>query len=244
MSDEKTHEEPPAQPTPGSPADAMLDGTPARKPPGPVTVMVFVIFALLAVLLAVQFRGRAEPQGDRESAELAELRAELEASRAELNRQLMEAGLPPRQGGPESVDEIAARLRSDVDSLASIAGKFQEMLAERASIGSTRDAELLEAEKSRQALVGEVSRLRHELEAARQAGGENEGLREQLDRLEAERESLAAELSQARAELAKQAEAPDAADYADLQRRYEEARNAKEFFEARVAELEQEAAGD
>jgi outer membrane protein OmpA-like peptidoglycan-associated protein len=65
-------------------------------------------------------------------------------------------------------------------------------------------------------------------------------LRRESDNLKAQRDALSAELAKLRDELAARGESASAADYADLQRRFDETLKAKEFFEARVLELEGE----
>ena len=56
--------------------------------------------------------------------------------------------------------------------------------------------------------------------------------------MKAQRDALAAELAAVRQELAAKGQGVSADDFADLQRRFEETLRAKEFFEAKVKELE------
>lgn len=221
-------------------ADASGSG---RLPP-PVLAMGIIIVALLAVLIIVQFRGPRDEPTPVPDTELYKLRAELEAGRAEVNRQLIELGLPPRGGDSESVDEIAGRLRNDTDALIAITKRFQEMLVERDSSSGTTSAELLRSEQTRKSLVEEVSRLRQQLDITERSGADSDSLRRQIDqmraeqdRMRAERDQVTAALAAANDRLAAVAHAPNPDDYADLQRRFTETLNAKKFYEARLAEL-------
>jgi outer membrane protein OmpA-like peptidoglycan-associated protein len=65
-------------------------------------------------------------------------------------------------------------------------------------------------------------------------------LRRESENLKAQRDALSAELAKLRDDLAARGEGVAADDYADLQRRFDETLKAKEFFEARVVELESE----
>jgi chromosome segregation ATPase len=219
---------------------------PGKFPPQ-VMAMAAVIVALLAILLILRLSGGGRTDGDAApvaNEEIYKLRAEIEAGRAEVNRQLTELGLPPRGGDSESVDEIAGRLRKDTDALIAITQRFQEMLVERDSNSGATSAELLRSEQTRQSLVEEVSRLHQQLDIARRAD-DSSSLRQQIEQLLTERDQLRADrdrvtesLAEAREKLAGFAGAPDAADYADLQRRFTETLNAKKFYEARLAEID------
>jgi len=244
MSDEK-HEaeaidEPDLDSTSASDSDAAGDPG-VKKGPTPVAMMAMVAVALLAVLLVVLFRsagGSDAGSSDGADPELLKLRAEIEASRAEVNRQLVELGRPPRDGGMESVDEIAGRLKKDSDALIAITKRFQEMLVEQDSAEGTTRSELLRIEQSRQSLIEEVSRLRHELELAKRSGSDQDLMLRQIETLRSERDALTSSLAEARSKLQGIGNVPDAAEVEALQRRLSETSAAKEFFEDRVTELE------
>lgn len=224
-------------------ADSGPEEDPAvKKGPTPVTMMAVVAIALLAVLLIVLFRSAGGPEtgsSDSTDPELLKLRAEVEASRGEVNRQLIELGRPPRDGGSESVDEIAGRLKKDSDALIAITKRFQEMLVEQDSAEGTTRSELLRIEQSRQSLIEEVSRLRQELELAKRSGDDQDLMLRQIDALRSERDALTSSLAEARSKLQGMGKTPDAAEVEALQRRLTETLSAKKFFEDRVTELEQ-----
>lgn len=204
---------------------------------GPVTVMALIIIALLVVLISLNLRARSGGGAADEDAVLA-YRAEVESLREELNRQLREEGRPPVESGSESIGEIAARLRKDSNTLVGLAGRFQEMLAEKDGQIAEKTAALIQAEKQRQAAIVESQRMQSELQRALADSSEADLLRREATGLRARIDALAAELSAARQELSSRDEQPSGEDYADLKRRFEETLKAKEFFEERVKELE------
>jgi chromosome segregation ATPase len=244
MSDENHEAEAIDESDPGSeiPADGAAGGDPAAKAgPSPVVMMAAVAVILLAVLLIVLFRSAGTPEAGGDAAtnpEVLKLRAEIEASRSEVNRQLIELGRPPRDGGSESVDEIAGRLKKDSEALIAITKRFQEMLMEQDSAEGTTRSELLRIEQSRQSLIEEVSRLRQELELEKRSANDQDLMLRQIEALRSERDALTSSLAEARSKLQGLRNAPDAAEMEALQRRFNETLSAKDFFEDRVTELE------
>lgn len=211
------------------------------KPSMPSAVaLAFVIVALLGVLIAVSLR--ANRSGASSKGEIDELQAEASALRTQLNRERVSMGLRPLEGGAESVEDIAARLKKDADAMVALAGSFQSMLAEKDAELSGKSAELLRSEQVRQSLSAESSRLQGELQRALVNGSEADLLRRELTALKSQRDALSADLAKVRDELVAKGQGAAADDYADLQRRLEESQRAKSFFEARVADLEGELA--
>jgi chromosome segregation ATPase len=212
-----------------------------RKPlPYPVIILGVAVVVLLVLLLALNLRGGADAGGE-SSESLSELRAELDARRAELNRERMAMGLSPISGGSEPLDDIAARLRKDSETLVSLAGRFQQMLAEKDAEISAKSSELIQSEKVRHNLALETARLQTELQRAIAGGADGELLRQELQTRREQQERLEAMLLEARQELAKLASsasggAPE--DVEVLRRQLEEAQRARDFFERRVSELE------
>jgi len=204
----------------------------------PVVFLLFMILAMLVVLAVVSMRqgkGAGEASDD---PSVAAIKAELEARRSELNRQRIAMGLSPLEDGSEPVEDIAKRLKADADTLAGISAKFQQMLADKDSEISTRTSETLRLEKLRQDTALDNDRLRNELQLARISSSETDRLKTMLLDAQAQRDALSRELADAKQRLAEQAGAVGADEFADLQRRYEEAVRAKEFFEDRVKQLE------
>jgi outer membrane protein OmpA-like peptidoglycan-associated protein len=202
----------------------------------PAVALTFAIIALLGVLIVVILRGNRSSGSS--NADIDELQAEASALRTQLNRERVSMGLRPLEGGPESVEDIAARLKKDADSMVALAGSFQSMLAEKDAEISAKSAELIRSEQVRQSLSAEATRLQGELQRALVSGSDADLLRRDLDSLKSQRDALAAELAKVRDELAAKGQGASADDYADLQRRLEESQRAKSFFEARVADLE------
>lgn len=201
--------------------------------------MMFVIIALLAVLMVLGLRGKL-PGTSVPTAELTQLQAEANALRDQLNRERMAIGLRPLESSGEPVDEIAARLKRDADTMVAMAGSMEAMLIEKDALISATNADLISAKQSLQALAAESARLQAELQRALVSSSEVDVLRSEVGSLKSQREALANELANVRAQLAAKGEGVPAEKLADAERQLEETRKAKDFFEARVAELERQ----
>ncbi len=167
-------------------------------------------------------------------ADVSALQAEANALRSEYNRERVAMGLRPVEGDSEAIEEVAGRVKKDADTLVALATSYQRMLAEKDSELTARNAEILRFERLRQSLSAEITRLQGELQRSMVNGSDNDLIRCDLADLKAQRDALAAELNEARQKNS----GVSAEDYADLKRQLEETQRAKEFFEARVQELE------
>ena len=205
----------------------------------PAVALAFVIIALLGVLIVIGLRGMMGGSSAG-SPELTQLQAEANALRDQLNRERIAMGLRPLEGNTESVEDVAARLKKDADTMVALAGSLQSMLAEKDTEISAKSAELIRSEQLRQTLAAESVRLQGELQRALVSASQNDLLRRDLDAMKSQRDALSGELAKVREELAARGQGASAEDYAELQRRFEETQRAKEFFEAKVAELEAE----
>lgn len=198
----------------------------------PAVALAFVIIALLGMVIVMVLKnGMVSSVG---TEDLKNLQAEVDARRSELNRQRTSMGLSPIEGGSEAIDDIANRLKDDADSLVALSVRFQQMLTEKDNELLARNAELLRSETTRKALSAESSRLQAELQRALVNGSDADLLRRDLVDLKSQRDALSAELSA----LRKKGSGISSEEYADLKRRFDETLRAKEFFEARVKELE------
>jgi chromosome segregation ATPase len=204
----------------------------------PAIPLALIIIALIGVLIVVVVRGNRG--GGSSAADLQELQAEASALRTQINHERVAMGLRPLAGGSEEVADIAARLKKDADAMVALAGSFQSMLTEKDAELTSRSAELIRSEQLRQSLSAEAVRLQAELQRALVNGSDAEMARRDLASVASQRDALAAELASLRGQVAAQGQAVSAEDYAVLERQLEETRRAKEFFEARVAELDQE----
>lgn len=230
MSDEK----PPLENHAAESDDA---GSPPKSALSPAVALTFVMIALLGVLIVMGVR-RGLGRSSSGTSEITELQAEATALHDQLNRERMAAGLRPLASGTESVEDIAARLKKDAETMVALAGSYQSMLGEKDLELSAKSSELLRSEQLRQSLAAESVRLQGELQRALVSGSDSGLLRRDLDTLKAQRDALATELASARQDLAAKGQGVQAEDHADLQRRFEETLRAKEFFEAKVKELE------
>jgi hypothetical protein len=201
---------------------------PPKAPMSSLMALMFVIVALLGILIVMGLRSNVR-KPDASNKELMELEATISAARNRLNQARVASGRPPLEGDSESVEEIANRLKKDAETMALLSAKFQQMLSDKDADLMEKRAELLHSEELRTELVKQVSELKKQSGSA----AETDRLQSELESVKAQRDSLAAELATAR-----QGVSPD--DYEDLKRRFEETQRAKEFFEARVKQLESE----
>jgi len=223
------------------PLPAPVESKPGTRPAvqmNPVLVLLFMILAMLIVMAVTILRRGAGPSGTPGDPRVAAIKADLDARRSELNRQRMAMGLPPLDGGSEPVEEIAKRLKADADTLAGISGKFQQMLADKDAALSARNAETLRLEKLRQDVSLENGRLQSELQRALTGADGNERMKMMLAESQSQCDALSREVAALKEELAVIGAGVSENDFADLQRRYEEALRAKDFYEARAKELE------
>jgi len=203
----------------------------------PTTGLMALVVVLLVILLLMNNRKTRIGVSSDDPA-VAALRADLEAGRMELNRQRLNLGLPPLEGGSEPIEDIASRLKKDADTLVALASRFQEMLAEKDQEVADKNAELIRSQQLRQSVVAESARLQSELQRALVGGEAAADLQRQLAAEQARRDALAAELARMREQLATASE--PSSDLAMLERRLEEITRAKEFFENRATQLEGE----
>jgi len=204
----------------------------------PRMVLAALVVVLLGLLIMLALRDRSGSSVS--PAELTELQAEANALREQLNRERMALGLRPLESNVESMQDIADRLKKDAATMVSLAGSFQTMLAEKDTEISAKNAELIRSEQLRQMLANESARLQGELQRALVSGSETDLLRRELDAVKSQRDALAAELAGVKKDLAENAGGVSAEAHALLQQRLEETTRARDFFEARTAELEAE----
>lgn len=206
--------------------------TPSKSAFPPAIALAFVIIALLGMVIVMVLKnGKLVSNVAPEN--LKELQAEVDARRAELNRQRATMGLSPIEGGSEAMGDVANRLKDDADALVVLAKKFEQLIAEKDVELTGRNAELLRSETIRKALTDDNARLKADLQRALVNGSDADLLRRDLADLRSQREALSAELAELRKKGGVSSE-----DYAELKRRFDETLRAKEFFEARVKELE------
>ena len=205
-------------------------------------VLALVIIALLGAILFMFLHGqKAKPSATSE--DIARVQAESDAVRSQYNRERIAMGLSPLEGNAESVGDVAARLKKDADTMVALATSFQTMLSEKDALLTAKNSELLRSEQIRQSLAVESQRLQLELQRALVGGSEADLLRRDLATSKSQHDALVSELDAARKQLAAKGEGASKEDLADLQRRLEETLRAKDFFEAKVKELEGELAG-
>ncbi len=207
-----------------------VTGTAAKSALPPAVALAFVIIALLGVLIVMNLRGGFGRMVSG-SPEITELQAEANALKSQLNRERVAMGLRPLEGNFEPVEDVAARLKKDAETMVALAASYQAMLSDKDAELSAKSAELLRAEQLRQTYASESARLQGELQRALVGSSQADGLRRDLELMRAQRDALTAE-------LATKGQGVPEDEYADLKRRLEETMRAKDFFEAKVKELE------
>jgi len=206
---------------------------PGSKPPvTPVMAMGMLIAALLVLLMMLKIRPANDSQKSNENRAHAALQTELE----DLKRQ---SGM---QGGGEPIEEVAARMKKDADSVLLLAEHYKQLLDDSNTNLVKKTAEWLRSEQYRQMDRNELERVKTELQQAKVGGTETEPLRRELADLKTRLEAQAIELASLKQQLATVSEQPSKADLDALQRRFDETLRAKEFFESRAKELEAELA--
>ncbi len=213
------------------PVEARISGSKPSLPPA--VALAFVTIALLGVLIVMVLKNRSW-HSNAGSADVSALQAEANALRSEYNRERIAMGLRPVEGDSEPIEEVAGRMKKDADTLVALATSYQRMLAEKDSELTARNAEILRLERLRQSLSTEITRLQGELQRALVNGSDIDLIRRDLADIKAQRDALATELNEARQKNS----GVSADDYANLKRQFEETQRAKEFFEARVRQLE------
>jgi outer membrane protein OmpA-like peptidoglycan-associated protein len=213
---------------------------PSPKPGIPPIIGIgFLVVAILVIGLAL--KSRSNRRNAATQTEVPVLQANVEALRSDINRQRMSMGLSPLPGGSEPVEDISARITKDTTTLVALAGRYQEMLSEKGTELLAKDAELLRAQKAQKSLAAEASRLQSELQRALVTGSEADFLRKELETVKAQREALAEDLRGVRKQLAETG-GQSSEEFAALQRQFDEAARARDFFEQRVKQLELELA--
>lgn len=216
--------------------------TPKQEMPKSMMVLGFLAMAGVGMLLVMMGRNSGPAAGKADHVQTGQS-AEEKVLRDELNRRRAELGLRPMEGGGETVEEISRRMKRDADTMVSLAGSFQDLLAEKDAAISEAHRKLLSSEQLRQSLAAETQRLQLDLQKALVASSESEVLRGKIDALSAQRDALAKQTETLREQVASQsAVAGNAAELETLRKRAEEATRAREFFEKRVGELEAELA--
>ncbi len=200
-------------------------------------ILAFLAAAVLGALIVLGIKNALHRPDSSSSAELSDMQAQANALTEEVNRQRSALGYGPLGTNAEPIGDIAARLKKDSGSLVALAGKFQEMLAEKDDELAARSADLLRSETTRQTLSEEVARLGQQLRDTRVDSTSADLLRRDLESARARNDELSAALAEARAKVGAMSQGVAPEDYADLKRRLDETQRAKDFFEKRVKEL-------
>ncbi|MFC7336741.1 OmpA family protein [Haloferula chungangensis] len=136
--------------------------TTKNRAPSPVILAFCMVIVGLLVVLIIQGIQPGGALASKDSPSMDALKADIETRRTLLNRERIAMGLEPMAGasGTEAAEEVAARLKTDADTLASLAGSFQVLLEDK-------DRELDLARKEAIDSLKETQRMRELLEAIR-----------------------------------------------------------------------------
>lgn len=230
MPDTKAQEE--HEDTDHAPLEPKATGASVKPALTPVMGMVLVVGVLLLLLLALLVMKLKVPKGD---LKLAALRAELE----EVNRRSQSKGMPTLGGG-EQLEDIAMRMKKDADNMVLLAARYKQLIDESNAEMVKKNAELLSTRQYGQGMTNELLRLKNELQQAKPAAYEAEGLRREVAELKTQRETQTSELATLKQQLAAMGEQSSKADMDDLKRRFDETLRTKDFYESRAKQLEAE----
>jgi len=119
---------------------------------------------------------------------------------------------------------------------------FQGMLREKDLAIDAKNNELINSEKLRQSLAGDNSRLQSEISRLLVSGADGDLAKKEIAFIKDQKDRLAAALAKAQDDLKNMAGSKSDQEYAELQRRYDEAKRSSDFFEKKVADLQAELA--
>lgn len=142
--------------------EANNDAPSKTRAPSPVILAFCMVIVGLLVVLIIQGIKPGGAFSSNDSPSMDALKADIETRRTLLNRERIAMGLEPMASasGTEAAEEVAARLKTDADTLASLAGSFQVILEDK-------DRELDLARKEAIDSLKETRRIRDLLEAVR-----------------------------------------------------------------------------
>ncbi len=197
--------------------DGVVSTHPQKSSRASSVLVGLILIVVLGIMLFIAINKRV-----RDSAggvdEIAQLQAEADALRAAHDSQHEGAGSVL---AGESLDQIVDRMKKDVDSLAALVRDRQSLLDLKSEQLVARNAEVLEGSEASKNLSAENATLKSELEQALANREDLAPVRQALAEIKSQRDALSVEL-------------------ADVQRRLDETLRAKNFFEGRAKQLEQD----
>lgn len=233
-----TRTRPPESASAGTPPPTHETGTePAPASSGsrllstPALILGFIIVALLGVVIFQNvFTNPNRRTGSGNDLEFEIAKADLESAATMLNRDRMALGLEPIGGeyGAEAAEQVAERLKSDADTLASLAGSIEELLARKENELDASRKETVSSLKEQKRLRDLLSQTNAELRKAMIDASLAGTLATDLERVEAELLTLREENARLRSE-------PGA-----LRQELMASEEQRRALEARVAELEKQ----
>jgi outer membrane protein OmpA-like peptidoglycan-associated protein len=241
MSEDKDDQEATTERTPRMQSAADYEQVEMRSKPLPlIPILGVVAIILLALWVGLGLRPSSESPADED--QLRVMKAEVSAMEADLNAQRLAMGLRPKENTYESVEEVAARMKKDADTMVALAQTFQNAIAEKEALLSAKNSEIIQSEQTRQILVGELEKARQQYGNSLAASTMAESLKTENEALKIQRDALNAEVAKLRGELAANSGSIPADQVAQWERRLEEAGRAREFLESRVEQLDRELA--
>jgi len=197
--------------------DGVVSTHPQKSSHASSVLVGLILIVVLGIMLFIAINKRV-----RDSAggvdEIAQLQAEADALRAAYDLQHEGAGSVV---AGESLDQIVDRMKKDVDSLVALVRDRQSLLDLKSEQLVARNAEVLEGSEASKNLAAENATLKSELEQALANREDLAPVRQALAEIKSQRDALSVEL-------------------ADVQRRLDETLRAKNFFEGRAKQLEQD----
>jgi outer membrane protein OmpA-like peptidoglycan-associated protein len=225
---------------PKAPAESLQVETRTSKPLPMVPILGVVATILLALWVGLGLRPSSQSPANED--QLRVMKAEVSAMEADLNAQRLALGLRPKENTYDTVEEVAARMKKDADTMVALAQTFQNAIAEKEALLSAKNSEIIQSEQTRQILVGELEKARQQLGNSLAASTMLESLKTENEALKSQRNVISEEVSRLREELAATSGSMPADQVAQWERRLEESNRAREFLESRVEQLDRELA--
>lgn len=225
---------------PKAPAESLQVETRTSKPLPMVPILGVVATILLALWVGLGLRPSSQSPANED--QLRVMKAEVSAMEADLNAQRLALGLRPKENTYDTVEEVAARMKKDADTMVALAQTFQNAIAEKEALLSAKNSEIIQSEQTRQILVGELEKARQQLGNSLAASTMLESLKTENEALKSQRNVMSEEVSRLREELAATSGSMPADQVAQWERRLEESNRAREFLESRVEQLDRELA--
>jgi outer membrane protein OmpA-like peptidoglycan-associated protein len=198
MTDISPQNEPQEPEVAGNPLPQETGEPKAKNPPLPTSVLVmgFVSLALFGALVGVTVKKSTKADDKSVDSHVTDAQAQLQLLRSTYDQERQSLGLSPAipQGGAQSADAIAARLKDDANTLAAMARNVEKIIADKQSEVVARTNDWQEAVKQLAILRQQNQALSDQLSKAVLANASASDLQNQLSAANSQIKSLTDQL--------------------------------------------------